>query len=135
METKTQCVKVAELRKAGYLNLEDWMKNENNVYVGRNGRVWITEKKENGENEKRIFHYPGSTFANPYKVTKDMPLEESLHLYRIHLEENGLLEHIEELRGKTLGCFCDQKGDCHAKVLASLLNLVKNKFIIFKIIN
>ena len=31
METKTQCVKVAELRKAGYLHIEDWMNNENNI--------------------------------------------------------------------------------------------------------
>ena len=115
--TNTQCMKVKELRKIKYENLDEWLKNPNNIYVGRRGRIWITET----DKSKRIFHYSESKWANPYKVTKEMSLEESLRLYRIHLEEKGLLNQIEELRGKTLGCFCEQNNPCHAKILRDLL--------------
>lgn len=29
-------------------------------------------------------------------------------------------EHVHELAGQTLGCWCDQDGPCHAQVLARL---------------
>lgn len=51
----TICVKVANLRKLGYSNLEEWMETPNNIYVGRRGRIFITE---NGT--RRVFVYPGS---------------------------------------------------------------------------
>ena len=44
-----QCVKVAQLRKKGYTDFESWLKTDNNVYVGRCGRIRI-----HGDN-KRIF--------------------------------------------------------------------------------
>lgn len=31
-----------------------------------------------------------------------------------------ILDHVHELAGKKLGCWCDQHGPCHAKVLARL---------------
>ena len=34
---------------------------------------------------------------------------------------SDLRNKIKELRGKTLGCFCDQSGLCHAKVLKELV--------------
>ena len=112
----TQCVKVSELRKKKYANLEEWMKDENNLYVGRRGRIFIHE-----DDEKRIFHYKGSKWQNPFKVG-EYSLEESLKLYEKHLVESGLIKDVKELKGKTLGCFCSQKGDCHAKILAKLVN-------------
>jgi hypothetical protein len=97
------------------------MENPNNVYVGRFGRIFIGTG-----DEKKIFHYKGSEFANPYKVgTKkgEYTLEEAIDLYRAHLEDASLVEKAKkELKGKNLGCFCDQKGPCHAKVLAEIAN-------------
>lgn len=110
----TQCIKVAELRKkyGNNIDLQQWMANPNNLYVGRPGRIFI-----NGE----IFHYAGSKWANPYKLT-EYSIDESLELYKAHLKNKNLLAQLGELLGKTLGCFCDQNGKCHAKVLAELCN-------------
>lgn len=120
----TQCLKVASLRKESgdeSITLEDWMKDPKNVYVGRHGRIFIGS----GE-EKRIFHYEGSKFANPYKVGKkegEYTLEKSLKLCAKYLKDNDLVDAAkEELKGKNLGCFCDQKGPCHAKILAEIAN-------------
>jgi hypothetical protein len=125
---QTQCVKVSALRKRypdEDIDLEKWMSKPNCLYVGRRGRIFI--KQEDGSN--KIFHYPGSDWANPYKVGNkkgEYTLKESLQLYEKHVMESGLVDRLHELDGKTLGCFCDQKelkGNvqfCHAQVLVKL---------------
>lgn len=65
-KTVAVCVKVSNLRKIGYFSLREWIADDKNLYVGRRGRLWITEN--NGD--KNIFHYPESKWANPFKVTK-----------------------------------------------------------------
>lgn len=118
----TECVKISFLRKK-YKNIKDidlekWISMGENFYVGRNGRIWITDLETK---DKKIFHYKGSKWLNPYKVSKkDYTLEESLKLYRKHIIDNNLIKDLHELTGKNLGCFCDQKNDCHAKVLVEL---------------
>lgn len=115
----TQCVKVAALRKeypGENIDLEKWMKKDNTLYVGRSGRIFI--KDPDGTN--RVFHYKGSIWGNPYKVGDEYSLEESLKLYEKHIVQTGLINKIGELKGKVLGCFCDQKSPCHAKVLVDL---------------
>lgn len=115
--TTTQCVKVASLRKVGYESLKEWLGDPNNVYVGRRGRIFI---------DKVIFHYPGSAYANPFPLSNHT-LEESLELYKTHLEESGL--DPSKLRGKVLGCFCAQERfpdgspKCHAQILADLADI------------
>jgi acyl-coenzyme A synthetase/AMP-(fatty) acid ligase len=109
--TSKQCVKVAQLRKKGYTDFESWLKTDDNVYVGRSGRIWI-----HGDN-KRIFNYKGSKWSNPFKVTKECSLEESLTQYIDYIVESGLIHDIHELKGKTLGCWC-ASSDCHANILA-----------------
>ncbi len=123
-KTTTQCLKVASLRKETKdesITLKKWMEEPNNVYVGRHGRIFIGTG-----DEKKIFHYEGSEFANPYKVGKkegEYTLKEAIDLYKVHLEDASLVEKArKELKGKNLGCFCDQKGPCHAKVLADIAN-------------
>lgn len=120
--TKTVCVKVKNLRKIGYFSIREWMADNQNLYVGRKGRLWITEKDGN----KTIFHYSQSKWANPYKVTNNMSLQESLAKYKNYLYSSGLINDIHELRGLTLGCFCDQAQPCHTQVLAELIYKMKN---------
>jgi hypothetical protein len=122
--TTTQCLKVESLRKETKdktMTLEKWISDPKNVYVGRKGRIFIGS----GE-EKKIFHYKSSKFANPYKVGKkegEYTIEKAIKLYKTHLSDSGLVEVAKkELKGKNLGCFCDQKGPCHAKVLAEIAN-------------
>ena len=125
----TECVKISFLRK-NYkdikdIDLEKWIFMDKNLYVGRKGRIWITDPKTK---EKKIFNYKSSKWANPYKVgKKDYTLEESLKLYKKYIIDNNLVKDLHELNGKNLGCFCDQKNDCHAKVLVELYKeYVKN---------
>jgi hypothetical protein len=119
---KTECVKINELRKiyGPDINLEKWMNTPNNLYVGRKGRIFITDKTIH---EKRIFHYQGSKWANPFKLDS-YTLEESLNLYNKYIIDSGLINSIHELSGKTLGCFCTQsltiQPTCHAQILVML---------------
>ena len=125
--TERVCVKVDNLRKIGYESLEDWLEDTNNLYTGRHGRIFITT---NGE--KKIFHYSGSIFANPYKVDKkgkngeikklDGNVTECVEKYEKYILGNAeLLGKVKELKGKKLGCFCSGK-ECHVNVLLKLIN-------------
>ena len=116
-----RCVKVDNLRQNGYTDLDQWMSDKNNLYVGRRGRIFIYTGTE-----KRIFHYPGNKWQNPYNL-KDYSVKESLTRYVNHLFESKLIYDIDELRGKNLGCFCKNHKKngipiCHAQVLDDLLN-------------
>lgn len=116
--TTAICIKVSNLRKNKYRNLREWIENKNNVYVGRHGRIFIDGK---------IFHYKQSKWHNPYKVNKDKSnINEVLSKYLNYLFESKLIFEIEELRGKTLGCFCEHqykndKINCHAQLLVDIL--------------
>lgn len=119
--TRVQCVKVSSLRRDyddPEMDLEKWMADSGNVYVGRPGRIFIGTGAS-----KRIFHYKGSKFANPYKLS-EYDLATSLKKYKKHLIKHGLNDPqtLKKLRGKVLGCFCDQstEGGCHAQILANM---------------
>ena len=95
--------------------LETWLDNKNNLYVGRHGRVPIGR----GE-DKRIFVYKGSIWANPFSV-KEYGLDNALALYSRYLVETGLDQVVESLLGKNLGCWCEPGNDCHAGILIEML--------------
>jgi hypothetical protein len=38
------------------------------------------------------------------------------------LIDSGLINEIEELRGKVLGCWCNENDQCHTQILIDLLN-------------
>jgi uncharacterized protein (UPF0335 family) len=121
MKPDVVCLKVSNLRELGYSDLRDWLKYPENIYTGRANRIWIHK-----DGEKDIFHFPGSKWANPYNLN-EYDLNTSLTMYKLHINESGLIEDIDELRGKNLGCFCVHKVDkgrpvCHAQVLADLLH-------------
>lgn len=63
----------------------------------------------------------GHKLANPYVIGRDGTREEVIANYRAYLLASpDLLMIVETLRGGTLGCFCDQSEDCHAKVVADV---------------
>jgi hypothetical protein len=115
--------KLSELRKQGYSNISEWIVNPNNVYVGT---------KEQFINNTGHDKYKESKWINPF---------DSVEKYVIHLFKSGLIYEINELNGKTIGCFCHeprktvQKPMCNSQVLADLINrcykpveeLIKNK--------
>jgi len=63
------------------------------------------------------FSHLDGTLAK-YKVDSR---KEAIDKYRTFLYESGLINDIEELRGKVLGCWCKPKS-CHCDILAELAN-------------
>jgi hypothetical protein len=111
------CVKVGNLRnvyKNKDISLREWLSDENNIYVGRSGRIFIN---------KEIFHYKGSKWANPYTL-KEYKIDECLKLYKAYIESkiknDPDLYNLNELANKKLGCWCD-KTECHIDILIEII--------------
>ena len=113
-------VKVKSIRPK-YDNLEKWMKDENNVYIGRRGIVFI--KNENGQKER--FPKVDSIWHNPFKIKGDMTREDVILKYKEYIEDKlkndeSLRESLVKLKGKKLGCWCKPE-KCHGDVLIELI--------------
>jgi hypothetical protein len=68
-----------------------------------------------------------SKWNNPFKVKK-LGMEKCLKQYREHvLKRKDLIQDLDELDGKVLGCWCKKKPSdpCHGDVLIELLELKK----------
>jgi hypothetical protein len=120
-------VRVANLRQAGYTDIEQWLANPENVYVGRYMRIFVhskpDEKGATTSTGKKIVHLKESRFCNRFK---GVPLEESLRLFRADLlhrlaTEPDLKSELIKLKGKRLGCWCAPQ-PCHADIVAELAN-------------
>lgn len=97
-----------------YNDLQAWMQDQNNVYIGRRGIVFIQGKRYPSNN---------SPFANPFKIGRDGTRDEVLAKYRTYIGEkinNGLVD-LNNLRNKNLGCWCAPES-CHGDILLELLN-------------
>ena len=102
-------VKKIHLQKSGYKDLEDWLKCPNHVYIGREMSFYVKGAK-------------GSKWANPYPVKKYG--FKCLDLYReLILNNKELLDQINELQGKVLGCWCIEPDNnkCHGTILKEIL--------------
>jgi hypothetical protein len=116
MTTRVVCVKVKDTRPE-YQNLREWMANENNVYIGRRGVVFIDGKR---------FPLVDSMWANPFKHGSR---QEVVERYTKHITEklrNGdiTVDQVMSLKGKTLGCWCKPK-PCHGDVLVDLIEKIE----------
>lgn len=101
-------IRKAELNKRGIKSLEDWSLQHDNVYIGRDMSVYVKGAK-------------GSKWKNPFSV-KQYGREQCLIEYEKYVKRTPeLLDSLEELRGKELGCWCFPEG-CHGDVLIKLLN-------------
>ena len=64
----------------------------------------------------------GSKWGNPFRIGIDGTREDVIKQYRDWIQtQPHLLNSLEELRGKTLGCFCSPQA-CHGDILVELLN-------------
>lgn len=64
----------------------------------------------------------GSKWGNPFKIGIDGTREDVIEQYRDWIQtQPHLFNSLEELRGKTLGCFCSPQA-CHGDILVELLN-------------
>ncbi|KAF9147738.1 hypothetical protein BG015_010579 [Linnemannia schmuckeri] len=94
-------VKVAYIRPLGYDNLEQWMSDPQNVYIGRGGVVFIN---------KRRYPPQASIWANPFRIGVDGTREQVLDKYREYIQQQlqtGAITstQLEALRGKRLAYF------------------------------
>jgi len=81
------------------------------VYIGRGGSKWGNPFTHVTDKPTKAIHIVGSR-------------EEAIQKYKKWLlegEGKWLLEHLHELKGKTLGCWCHPKA-CHGDVLLELAN-------------
>ncbi|OUW96006.1 MAG: hypothetical protein CBD97_01995 [Pelagibacteraceae bacterium TMED237] len=118
-------VKVANIRP-NYDNLKEWIKDPNNVYIGRRGVVFVTEiNPETGMIGKKRFPAYDSIWANPFKIGKDGDREEVLRKYKEYItirldREPQLLKELAKLKGKNLGCWC-YPDPCHGDILKEIM--------------
>lgn len=118
-------VKVARIRPQ-YNNLQEWMADSNNVYIGRAGIVFIAV----GDGSKERFPKRASLWANPFKVDKigegrETAIEQYENYIRAKLESGEItVEELMKLEGKNLGCWCKPNA-CHGDVLVKLLHEYK----------
>lgn len=67
------------------------------------------------------YDFTASPWANPYPARSN-GRERPVALYRQHiLNSPDLMARLEELEGKTLGCWCKPDQLCHGDVLIELL--------------
>jgi hypothetical protein len=114
MPTTLVNVKKKLLIQNGYKDFEDWKKNINHMYIGRDMTFYVK-----GTN--------GSKWSNPYKVKK-YGVDKALELYKnFVLNNKELLDSLDELEGKVLGCWCvtSENKKCHGQILIELLKMKK----------
>lgn len=113
-------IRKKNLNKCGYKDFKEWNSVVDHVYIGRDLSYYVEGAK-------------GSKWANPYSLER-YTREESLALYKdyvLHSKKkwkNGktLKQSLNELHGKTLGCWCAPER-CHGDVLVSLLDTSQQK--------
>jgi hypothetical protein len=120
-ETKVVNVKVKYLRPE-YDNLEEWMNNDNNVYIGRKSIVFINKVR---------FPKKDSIWCNPFKINKGNDRDEVCKKYRKHIiakldSDPKLVNQLLKLKGCNLGCWCAPE-PCHGDILIELINQYDTK--------
>jgi hypothetical protein len=69
-----------------------------------------------------VFGNPWSSKPSKYTDNIVSSKKEAIEKYRQYLLNSPkLLEKIEELRGKTIACWCDEKSKCHGDVIIEIL--------------
>lgn len=105
-------VRVPELNKLGYKDLDDWLAaSDNHLYVGRDMTRYVKAAK-------------GSKWGNPFKLDTYGNLT-NLEKYEEYVRNTPeLINSIQELDDKILGCWCFPDS-CHAEVLIKLVEEYK----------
>ena len=106
-----------------YDNLKEWIEDNNNVYIGRKGIVFIKDKITE---KKTRFPKESSMFCNPFKVGKDGTREQVIEKYEKYIKEkiivnNKLKEELIKMKNKNLGCWCFPE-KCHGDILLDIIN-------------
>jgi hypothetical protein len=105
-------IRIAELRKQGFRDFENWARHPNHLYIGRDRNHYVSGTRK-------------SKWHNPFSVDK-YGLDECLALYENYIRKSHLYNDLHELENKILGCWCAPE-KCHGDILIKLLREKKNK--------
>ena len=104
-----------------------WRMPEGAIYCGRPtiwGNPWSTEKAMASGLFKPEF--VAEVVVNEYRawlLNKESPfMEHCGYRHTLHYRRGHILEHLHELKGKQLACWCGLDKPCHVDVLAELAN-------------
>lgn len=107
-----------EFIRPKYKNLEEWVNDSNNAYIGRGGVVFVNKQR---------FPKEASIWANPFKVGNkegQYTREEAIRLYEVHvrklIQDPEKKAELMKLKGKNLGCWCAPE-PCHGNILLKLI--------------
>lgn len=67
-----------------------------------------------------------SKWGNPYKIGRDGDRNTVIEKFATYFIQSGLIDDIEELRGKILGCHCRPQR-CHLDIIVEELEKTKVK--------
>jgi len=114
-------VRVRFIRPKGFHDLEKWIENDNNIYIGRAGIVFINGVR---------FPKNDSIFHNPFKIDDNTTREEVIEKYKQYITgkleiEPELIQELLKLKNKNLGCWCAPE-PCHGDILLELINYYDN---------
>jgi len=114
-------VRVKNIKPKGYDNLQEWIEDNNNKYIGRGGIVFINKER---------FPKGNSLFYNPFKINKNTTREEVIQQYKLYITqrletEPELIEELLKLKNKNLGCWCFPEL-CHGNILLELIEYYDN---------
>ena len=113
--TKITNVKVSNIRPT-YNNLEEWINDPNNVYIGRKGIVFINGIR---------FPKNDSIWCNPYKIDNNTIRIQKYKTYiKDKIKKENLTDELLKLKNKNLGCWCKPEA-CHGDVLIEIINELK----------
>ena len=112
---KRQCLRRENLMEEG-LSFGKWIEGSDNVYISKNLAKYY--KKESK---------PESIWINPFHSGyRNSETEEDLIKFGEYVKNTPHLSNsLEQLEGKTLGCWCKKDRHCHAE---TLIKLFKEKF-------
>lgn len=125
-QTKVVCVKFKNI-KPKYKNLKEWMKDENNIYIGRSKKfpkldsIWANPFDREIDKVKENNHMRKIDQTREIDQMRKMVLKK-YKTYILSKLESGEIAKSEflKLKGKNLGCWCYPE-PCHGDVLVKLI--------------
>ena len=115
VESRVINARVANLRKLGYINLQDFLDaSSDHMYVGR-------------DLSHRVKGAVKSKWRNPFTLAgNNDDLDLVISKFKEYIKKSSLYDDLPELRGKTLACWC-YPAPCHARALLELLDEKERK--------
>lgn len=117
-KTKVVNVRKYNLTKMGYKNIDEWLADPVNVYIGRNMSRFPALKS-----------LSGSIWGNPYSVNK-YGRDQAIDLYiKYIIEDKDKINQLVKLKGLNLGCWC-KPAECHGDILKTIIELTDQMLIL-----